>query len=84
MRRNSEGDLERAKNALSYAVSLAPSFSNARWFLATIFEKEGNIDSAIEQVQKVLELNPDNAIVKSRLDRLLKGKLSSALPEVIE
>ena len=84
MRRNSEGDLARAKNALSYAVSLVPSFSNARWFLATIFEKEGNIDSAIEQVQKVLELNPDNAIVKSRLDRLLKGKLSSALPEVIE
>jgi len=84
MRRNGEGDFARAKNALSYTISLAPSFSNARWFLATIYEKEGNVDAAIEQVQKVLELNPDNVIVKSRLDRLLKGKLSSSVPEVIE
>ncbi|MBI4713836.1 tetratricopeptide repeat protein [Candidatus Uhrbacteria bacterium] len=84
MRRNVEGDLARAKNAFSYAISLAPSFSNARWFLATIFEQEGNVQAVIEQIQKVLELDPDNTIAKSRLDRLLKGKLSSVVPEVIE
>ncbi len=84
MRRNGEDDLVRAKNALSYAVSLAPSFSNARWFLASVYEQEGDTDAAIEQVKKVLELNPDNVMVKSRLDRLQSGKLSSSVPEVIE
>lgn len=83
LRRDEVGDLERAKNALSYAVSLAPSYSNARWFLAAVFEKEGNLQAAIEQIEKVLELNPDNTVVKSRLDSLIKGKLSSSLPEEI-
>lgn len=83
LERAEEGDLDRAKNAFGYAVSLAPSFSNARWFLAAVFEQEGNIQAAIEQVEKVLELNPENQIVKSRLDRLIKGKLSSSVPEEI-
>lgn len=83
LRRNGVDDLERAKNAFSYAVSLAPSYSNARWFLATVFEKEGNLQAAIEQIEEVLKLNPENEIVKSRLDSLLKGKLSSSVPEEI-
>ena len=67
LRRAGEGDLDRAKNALAHVVTLAPSYSNARWFLASVFEQQGDVPSAIEQLEKVLELNPDSPVVKSPL-----------------
>lgn len=84
LRRSAQGDLDRAKDALEHTVELAPSFSNARWFLASIYEQKGDIKSAIEHVEKVLALNPDNTAVKARLDRLLKGKAEKNLPAPIE
>lgn len=71
MRRNGDKDLERAKSSFEYAISLAPGFSNARWFLASIYEQQGNKQAAIEQLKKVLEFNPENQLVRTRLDRLL-------------
>ena len=66
--RNEEN--EKAQNALEWAVELAPSYSNARWFLATVYENQGNIEVAIEQVAKVLELNPGNQTIEQRLNNL--------------
>jgi tetratricopeptide (TPR) repeat protein len=77
MRRSEKGDLARAKKAFEYAISLAPSYSNARWFLATIYEQEGNVKAAIEQLEKLRELNPDNQLVQSRLNRLVSGQTTS-------
>ncbi|MBI5369935.1 tetratricopeptide repeat protein [Candidatus Uhrbacteria bacterium] len=81
LRRNGKGDLDHARNALSYTVKLAPSYSNARWFLASVYEQQGHRDLAIEQIQKVLELNPNNQLVKGRLDRLINGQGSVQAPE---
>ncbi len=81
MRRSEKRDLARARGAFEYAISLAPSYSNARWFLATIYEQEGNINAAIEQLEKLRELNPDNQLIKSRLDRLVNGQTSPVAPE---
>lgn len=80
MRRGGKGDVARAKASFEYAISLAPSYSNARWFLASIFEVQGDVRAAIEQVEKVLDLNPGNQLVKARLDRLLKGQTSAEAP----
>lgn len=79
--RNQEND--KAQNALEWAVELVPAYSNARWFLATVYENKDMIDKAIEQVEKVLELNPDNATVKQRLDNL-KQYGTSQPPEIPE
>lgn len=84
LRRDKQGDQDRAKVALESAVTLAPSFSNARWFLATVYEQEGNISAAITQIEKVQELNPNNQLVQNRLDRLLKGQLSSVIPKSLD
>jgi|GEM_PF-202376 len=77
---------EKAKNALEWAVKLAPSFSNARWFLATVYEDLGDITAAIAEVEKVLELNPDNQNVKQRLDNLKEFGTSQPpdIPEPVE
>ncbi|MFH1404824.1 MAG: tetratricopeptide repeat protein [Patescibacteria group bacterium] len=84
LRRDIEGDTKRAQESFENAIALAPSFSNARWFLASIYEKQGKMDRAIEQVSKVLEYDPENDLVKARLERLKEGKIAQELPAVIE
>lgn len=55
------------------AVELAPSYSNAHWYLASIYETNGQIQKAVTEVEKVLKINPTNSLVQNRLNRLLKG-----------
>ncbi len=73
LRRDARDDLALAQKEFERVVELTPSYSNARWFLATIYEKQGNVAGAIEQVSKVLEYNPGNEIVSQRLERLERG-----------
>lgn len=84
LRRAGKDDASRAQAALEYAVQLSPSYSNARWFLASIYEQQGKADKALEQIQKVSELNPENDLVKSRLERLQKGTVSKTIPAPLE
>ncbi len=84
LRRSKGDDLARAKDALEHAILLAPSYSDARWFLASVYEKQGDVKAAIEQVKKVLDLNPGNMVIKSRLDRLEKGKTTTAAPQALK
>ncbi|MFC1788035.1 tetratricopeptide repeat protein, partial [Patescibacteria group bacterium] len=84
LRRNAENDLERARLAFEHAIGLVPSYSNARWFLASIYEEQDNFDAAIEQVAKVLELNSDNSLAQARLKRLQEGKRIKELPPPLE
>jgi len=84
LRRGGELDLKRAKNSFEYAISLAPAYANARWFLASIYEREKDFAAAAHQVEKVLELDPGNELVKTRLDRLLTGQVTKGLPESLK
>jgi tetratricopeptide (TPR) repeat protein len=84
LQRSTAGDTERAQSVLERAVTLMPSYSNARWFLATVYEIKGETGAAISQVEAVLELNPGNELVLSRLNRLYRGELEEELPEAIE
>lgn len=70
--------LEDAVNELGRAVRLAPNFSNARWYLAQAYETQGSYDKALEQVQKIVELNPENATAKERLDALTSSATTAA------
>jgi cytochrome c-type biogenesis protein CcmH/NrfG len=84
LRRLGDGDLPRAEKVLNQAVELLPSYSNAHWYLAFAYEQQGKIEAAIAEVEKVLELNPNNELVKSRLDGLKNGKVSETAVEPIE
>lgn len=74
-KRGGEGDLVKAKAVFEHVVLLAPSYSDAHWFLASVYEKLGNKDAAIKEIEAVLKLNPNNQIVKIRLDKLKAGAL---------
>lgn len=82
--RDADGDLARAQTVFEKAVEFSPSYSNARWFLAYVYELQGNLVGAIDQVEAVLELNPGNGVVLNRLDRLSRGELEQEIPEEIE
>jgi cytochrome c-type biogenesis protein CcmH/NrfG len=68
-----QGRSDLAQASLERAVAIAPNYSNARWYLAAVYEQEGDIEAAIEQIQAVLDLNPENEAVEARLDRLKAG-----------
>ena len=76
LQRNGSDDLARAQNAFQHVISLTPSYSNAHWYLASIYEKQGKHDLAIKEIETVAKLNPGNQIVKARLDKLRIGQVS--------
>lgn len=80
VRRGNEGDARQAERVFSRVISLVPSYSNARWFLASIYETEGNYAAAFAQVEYVLSTNPNHPLVKARYERL-KGQLRGTQKE---
>ena len=73
LKRNGAEDLARAQNAFEHVITLTPSYSNAHWYLASIYEKQEKQNLAIKEIEAVAKLNPGNQIVKTRLDKLKAG-----------
>ena len=80
------GHKEDAFNQLQRAVVLAPDYADARWYLALIEEERGNLDTAIEQLERILSIavNKDNPIVMTKLDELRSGKKSIPPKKVLD
>ncbi|HBR80726.1 MAG: hypothetical protein UX09_C0049G0002 [Candidatus Uhrbacteria bacterium GW2011_GWE2_45_35] len=73
LRRGLSHDLDAAENILTQVVTLLPSYSNAHWYLGYVYEQKHDYEAAIAEIEKVLELNPDNEIVKIHLESLKDG-----------
>jgi cytochrome c-type biogenesis protein CcmH/NrfG len=72
----------KAMNLLEQIVALQPDYTNARWYLAALYEEAGRYDDAIAQVQQVQKLNPDNQTVVQRLTELQRLRAAKAKPVV--
>ena len=70
---------EDAIKLLESVVALSPNYSNAHWYLATMYDERGDIDKAIAEMEKVLELNADNQQV---VDKLAELRLKKSQPPV--
>jgi tetratricopeptide (TPR) repeat protein len=64
----------KAQAELEKAVSLNANYSNALYYLALTYYKQGNTAGAFDQMSKVLTLNPDNEQVKKTLSNLQNNK----------
>ena len=73
---------DKAKLEFTRVVVLDPDFSNARYFLGLLLDREGNKAAAIEQFEKIAELNPDNDLVKQILNNLRTGRPALGSPEL--
>ncbi len=84
LKRGQDGDLSKAQAAFENTIKLSPEYSNAHWFLSSIYEGQGDLARAVQEVETVLELNPGNDLVEARLQKLLAGQVSEETPEVLE
>ncbi len=66
---------EQAGQVFERTVALSPNYSNARYFLGLIYDKDAATKpKALEQFNKIAELNPDNAEIKQIVANLMAKK----------
>jgi tetratricopeptide (TPR) repeat protein len=80
--RNNQKD--NAIAAWQRSVLLFPNYSNAHWYLSLAYEEKGDIEKALEEAQRVAELNPDNDMVKQRVEQLKSGTRTIPPEKVLE
>jgi tetratricopeptide (TPR) repeat protein len=68
---------DEASQQFEIAIQLFPSHSNSLYSLALIYEKQGDINKAIEYFTKVSELNPDNEEIKNKIKSLTEETTES-------
>lgn len=80
------GQFDQSKPVFERVIELSPNYSNARYFLGLIFDRESQQYKpssaealairvkAIEQFEKIAELNPDNGEIKQILANLAAKK----------
>ena len=73
-------DYSNAALALSQAASLQNDYANALFVLSLALQKQNNYPAALSAMQRVAELNPDNAMVKEALSSLKAASEESAAP----
>lgn len=66
--------MDQAKMEFQEAVNLDKNYSNARYFLGLVLNKQGDKKAALEQFEKIAELNPDNENVGKIVDNLKNGR----------
>jgi len=66
--------LEDARMVLERAVSINNNYSNARYFLGLVYDRQKKTNDAIGQFEKIAELNPGNEEIKKILANLRSGK----------
>lgn len=70
-----QNDLPNAAAALSSAVAANSQFANARYILAAVYAKQGDIQKSLEQIKAISAMSSDNAsAVASQLIALESGK----------
>ncbi len=77
------GDFVGAIGSLEKAISLAPDYANAKYFLGLSYEITKQHEKAIKEFQDLAKTNSDSQEVKSILDNLLANKpiFTSPAPE---
>ncbi|MFA5945741.1 MAG: tetratricopeptide repeat protein [Patescibacteria group bacterium] len=69
--RQGKNDLAQAE--LERALTIAPTFANAHWYLSTIYADKGLIDKAIAELEEIKKTNPDDTAVQQQLEKLKSG-----------
>jgi tetratricopeptide (TPR) repeat protein len=73
-----------ATQELERIVGLSPEYSNALWYLASMYEIQGRQGEAIQLVAKVVNKNPQNQVARTRLNRMQAGEITTVIPELIQ
>lgn len=66
--------LDNAKQEFQQAIQVDKNYSNARYFLGLILDEQDDKTGALEQFEKIAELNSDNENIFKIVDNLKNGK----------
>ncbi len=72
-------ETDKAIEQFQKAIQVFPNYSNARFSLALAFERKGEFQNALNELEIVAGLNPENEIVKQKIEAI-KNKLKE--PEI--
>jgi len=75
---SASGNRPAAIEAFSTALIIDPSYANARYLRALEYAGEGNLELATSELIIVRDLNPDNGIVTSVIEKLGRGETVQA------
>lgn len=67
-------ELPRARAEFERAIAINSNYSNARYFLGLIYDRQGDKKAAIVQFEEIQKFNPENQEVKLILENLKAGK----------
>ncbi len=73
-----------ATQELERILELNPDYSNALWYLASMYEISDRQGEAIDLIERVVQINPENELAKNRLARMRAGEITTVLPEPIQ
>ncbi len=62
--------------AFSKAITLNPSYANARYFLAEQYLIKGDKEAALVQLKTIRDLSPENTAVNSVIDKINSGEIT--------
>ncbi len=71
------GDYNKAEEAFITITRLVPNHSNAHFGLGLVYQQRGEKEKALAELEKVLELNPDNEQIKQLMENIRSGNTES-------
>jgi len=77
-------EYEKAEQQALAALSIFPNHSNSLFLLGMVYEKTNRNDLALQKMEKVLELNPNNQQVKNEIAKLKQPPVIEQPKPVIE
>ena len=78
-RHKEAGAIEDAILACQGALALNDESAQAHALLSSLYELKGDLASAVHECERILELNPENAAERQRLDDLKNGRVAPPL-----
>jgi tetratricopeptide (TPR) repeat protein len=72
-----KAEYDKAEEVFLTITSLVPNHANAHFGLALTYQKKSEKDKAVAELEKVLQLNPDNEDIKKLIEDIKSGKDST-------
>ena len=79
-RDNDKGEKAKSKDLLEQIVAFQPSYVNARWYLATVYQELGRYDDELLQLQAIQDQVGQNQQVADKISSVKKLRDAKAKP----
>jgi Flp pilus assembly protein TadD len=76
------GNTDKSRMDFEAALKIEPTFSNAKWYLSSVYELDERFEDAIRQLEDIAILDPKNIRVQQRIDLIRAGIVPEEAEEI--